>query len=209
VQLAALIVLATVEATSVEAARPAPARAGLSWAEADSLARKLESIDRRSRQAPDRRGRQAPGRPESVLVTQGELNSYLNLSLGPQMPPGVTDLEVTLESERIHTRAQVDLERVRAQVPSGTGWGALSFLGGSVPVELRARLIARDGFGTVQVDDVRLATLPLPVTVLEQIVTSATRSAANPNGFDILAPFRLPYAVKRVRIEPGRAFLDF
>ena len=201
-RLAVLIVLAAVEAPPVGAARPAPPRAGLTWAEADSLTRKLDTIDRRSRQRP-------PARPESVLVTQGELNSYLNLSLGYQMPPGVTDLEVTLETERIHTRAQVDLERVRAQVPSGTGWGALSFLGGSVPVELRARLVSRDGFGTVQVEDVRLATLPMPVTVLEQIVTSATRSASNPNGFDILAPFRLPYAVKRVRIEPGRAFLDF
>jgi hypothetical protein len=198
-----VLVLVPLAAASGGVVRPAaPPRPGLSWSEADSLSRKLESIDRRSRQP-------AQARPQSVLVTQGELNSYLNLSLGPQMPAGITDLEVMLESERIHARAQLDLEKVRAQVPSGVGWGALSFLGGTVPIELRARLVARDGFGTVQVEDLRLATLPVPVAVLEQIVTSATRTSSNPSGFDILAPFRLPYAVKRVRIEPGRGFLDF
>ena len=199
------IVLAIVTASAAAVAEaPRAARAGLSWAEAESLSHKLESIDRRQRQP---RGGRA--RSESVLVTQGELNSYLNLSLAPQLPPGVSGLRVALQSERIHARASVDLDKVRAEVPSATGWGPFSLLGGSVPVELRARLVSGDGFGTVEVEELRLATLPLPVSVLEQLVSSATRSSGNPRGFDILAPFRLPYTVKRVRIEPGRAYLDF
>jgi len=199
--LALAVVLAAAPAAG-EAPRSAPA--GLSWAEAESLSHKLEGIDRRQRQP-----RAGGVRTESVLVTQGELNSYLNLSFAPQLPPGLTGLRVALQSERIQARANVDLERVRAQVPSATGWGPFSLLGGSVPVELRARLVSGEGFGTVEVEDLRLATLPVPVTVLEQLVSSATRTSGNPRGFDILAPFRLPYAVKRVRIEPGRAYLDF
>jgi hypothetical protein len=197
-----LAVAAFAAAAIAEAPRAAPA--GLSWAEAESLSHKLERIDRRRRQP-----RAGAARRESVLVTQGELNSYLNLSLAPQLPPGVTGLRVALQSERIHARANVDLEKVRAQVPAATGWGPFSLLGGSVPVELRARLLSGDGFGSVEVEDLRLATLPVPVSVLEQLVSSATRNSGNPGGFDILAPFRLPYAVQRVRIEPGRAYLDF
>jgi hypothetical protein len=41
------------------------------------------------------------------------------------------------------------------------------------------------------------------------MVAAATRSARYPNGVDIQAPFRLPYAARRVRLEPGRAILEF
>jgi hypothetical protein len=40
-------------------------------------------------------------------------------------------------------------------------------------------------------------------------VARSTRKPDNPEGVDISAPFRLPYSVRRVRLEPGRAFLDF
>ena len=49
----------------------------------------------------------------------------------------------------------------------------------------------------------------VPISVLEQLVLSATKNDANPEGFDIHAPFRLPYSVNRLRLEPGRALLDF
>ena len=42
-----------------------------------------------------------------------------------------------------------------------------------------------------------------------QMVATATRSPRYPNGWDIHAPFRLPYAARRVRLEPGRAVLEF
>ena len=58
------------------AGRPTPARPDLSWAEADALAQKLADAERRMREG------KAPS-PVTVLVTEGELNSYLNLSLGP------------------------------------------------------------------------------------------------------------------------------
>jgi hypothetical protein len=40
-------------------------------------------------------------------------------------------------------------------------------------------------------------------------VVSSTRSEKYPDGFDIHAPVRLPYSVNRVRIEPGKATLEF
>ena len=32
---------------------------------------------------------------------------------------------------------------------------------------------------------------------------------SSPQGFDILAPFPLPWTARRVRLEPGRALVDF
>jgi hypothetical protein len=67
----------------------------------------------------------------------------------------------------------------------------------------------KDGFGQIEVDELRLGAVALPMSMLEQIVASSTRTPENPQGFDIHSPFRLPYALKRVRLEPGRAVLDF
>ena len=49
----------------------------------------------------------------------------------------------------------------------------------------------------------------MPLPFIERIVTSSTRNAQNPEGFDINAPFRFPYTLRRVRLEPGRALLEF
>jgi hypothetical protein len=200
-----MLVAALTLLLAAQAADPRPVpRAGLSWAEADSLTRKLASIEKRTtaRSAP-------PARAETVLVTEGELNSYLNLSFASQMPPGLSDVHVRLEHERIHARGQVDLERVRAEAGSRLQWKPLALLGGSVPVELSGRLMSGDGFGSVEVEQVRLASLPVPVSVLGQLVSSSTRTASDPDGFDILAPFRLPHSLRRVRLELGRAYLEF
>jgi hypothetical protein len=181
--------------------RPAPPRPGLSWDEADSLARKLAAIETRPRAAR----RQA----ERFLVTEGELNSYLLLTLAPEIPPAVADLEVHLEpGDRLSASALVDLDAVRSQIRLEGAFNPLSLLTGRVPIELRGRLENGDGIGVLDLEDVRMGGLKLPRPLLAQLVASSTRSARNPEGFDIDAPFRLPWEVKRVRIDAGQATLE-
>ena len=54
-----------------------------------------------------------------------------------------------------------------------------------------------------------MASIRVPVSVVEQMIASSTKSEKHPDGYDIHAPFRLPYSVNRVRIEPGKATLEF
>jgi hypothetical protein len=183
--------------------RPAPAQPGLSWADADALKQKLLLLDTRHRNRKIVAG-------EKVQVSETELNSYINLSMASQLPPGVTGIEVHFDSERIAAKALVDLERVQGQVPvSSSPWNPFSLLSGRVPVELKGKLTNADGFGTFAFEDIRVGALPLPASVLAQAVSSATKTRENPQGFDILSPFRLPYSVRRVRLQPGRAVLEF
>jgi hypothetical protein len=198
--LAALVLLAAA-GPPPEGARPEPARPGLSWADADSLSRKLQAIDARQRTAK-------PGRPGSVAVTEGELNSYLNLSL--KMPAGVSDVEVHLQRDGIFAKGLVDLERLQGRQPSQGPWSPFALLSGKMPVELKGRLqTQQDGFATVELEEVRVGPVKMPPSFVGQVVASATRTSENPQGFDILSPFRLPYSLKRVRIGSGQAVLEY
>ena len=184
-------------------ARPAASfRHGVATVDAESLARKLEAIERRAQE----------GRPtsrETVVVTEKELNSYLNLTAPPKLPPGLADVEFRLERERLEARGLVDLDRLQARGGPRGSWNPLALLSGWVEVELRGRLPNADGLATVEVEEVRLGGVSLPLTVLAQLVSAATRSQDKPQGFDIRSAFPLPYALKRVRLEPGRALLEF
>jgi hypothetical protein len=170
--------------------------------EAEALDRKFEDLNERHKAGKVTRGK-------SVLVTESELNSYLNLSLGEKMPRGFTDVAVRLEYERIHATGVLDLDQVRDKMPNLSPLSPLYWLTGRVPVLLRGRILNDDGFASVEWEDVRVANVPVPISLLHQIVSSTTKSEDHPDGFDIRAPFRLPYSVRQVRIEPGRAFLDF
>jgi hypothetical protein len=192
--------LAALASLPAGAQAPGAASGVTAAAAAESLARKLTAIEAKKR-AKVRK-------PETVVVTEHELNSYLNLKLGADMPTGISDVQVSMQRERLEATGQIDLDKLdlkKGQSP----FSPLALLSGKVPVLLRGRLQSLDGFGNVQIEEVQLATIPVPLSVLERLVASSTRNAQNPQGFDINAPFRFPYQVRRVRIEPGRALLDF
>jgi hypothetical protein len=180
---------------------PASAEPAVSWEQARSLAQKLEKLEERE---GGEGGKQVP---PAMVVTEGELNSYLNLSLGKKMPAGLADVQVLLDSDRIAARAMVDLEQVRARMADAGRWNPLSYLTGRVPLEVKGRYRhGQEGFGSVEVEEIWLATLPVPVSLLERVVSSAARGE---RPFDIQAPFRLPYAAKRLRVQKGQARLEF
>jgi hypothetical protein len=147
--------------------------------------------------------------PEQIEVTEGELNSFVNLSLGPQLPHGVSRIEFSFKKGHVGARALVDIAEVQQKLGVDVPAGGWSLLGGPVPVELDGQIISDDGFASINVKQVRVASIPVPVSVLEHVVASSTRTARNPKGVDILSPFRLPYSVRRIRVRAGRALLEF
>jgi hypothetical protein len=174
----------------------------LSWEDADTVQQTVTRIERRLRS-----GRSASD--ETVVVSQRQLNSYVNLSLGRSIPRGVTDLEIQLQRDRLGARALLDLDRVKQQLPDGAMSGVLAYLTGTVPVELVGRMWSTNGTGQVQIEQATLAGVSVPASLLAQVVSFSTRSRTQPAGVDILAPFRLPWTARQIRLEPGRALVDF
>jgi hypothetical protein len=206
-RLAPLLLLAAAPALALDGPASAPIRAtapsGVSWEESDSLSRKILALEKRVKERSTR--------AETILVTQGELNSFLTLAYADRLPKGVSGVSVRLDRDRIEAQGVVDLDQVGAQpAKAKSRWNGLAaMLTPSVSVLLRGRLINHDGFGTLEWEEIRFSALPLPIAALEQMVAAATRSPRYPNGWDMRAPFRLPYAARRIRLEPGRVFLDF
>jgi hypothetical protein len=208
--LSALCILALTAAVQAPAhtrndrvvAKRAPAPAGLSWDDADQVERLVARIERRLRT-----GRSAADGP--VLVTERQLNSYVNLTLAPSIPRGVTGLQLRLAQGRLAAQAQVDLDRVKGQLPPGAVGGVLALLSGTLPVELGGRLVAANGSGRIEIERASVGGVSLPASLVAQIVSLSTRSARTPQGVDILAPFPLPWTAREVRLEPGRALVSF
>lgn len=199
----ALVAFLALAVPSPAPAQAPPAPPALSAAAAQTLAKKLATIEKRGRNKP-----KGSGKAETVVVSEHELNSYLNLTLRQDLPKGVSDVHFAIQRERLEATGQLDLDSLDLN-RGGSPFSPLALLSGKVPVLLRGRLQSLDGFGTIQIEEAQLATIPVPLSLLERIVISSTRNAQNPEGFDITAPFRFPYTLRRVRLEPGRALLEF
>jgi len=179
-----------------------PAPEGLSWEDADWVAETVARIERRL-------GAGKPASRQTIVVTQRQLNSWVNLSLASKIPQGLSGLEVGLDKDRVVARGVLDLDQVKSKVPPGAGAGLLALLSGAVPVELKGRFSSADGTGKVEVEEAIVAGISLPPAAVAQIVGQSTRSAKRPQGFDLLSPFPLPFTARRVRLERERALVDF
>jgi hypothetical protein len=193
---------AATSAPRAEAAPRPPAPPGLSWEDADELARTVTRVERRLRT-----GRPAADGP--VVVTERQLNSYVNLSLAPLLPAGVSGLRLQLQKGRLGAQAQVDLDRVKGQLPPASTGGLLALLSGTLPVELSGRFVAANGSGRVEIEQASVGGVTLPSSLVAQMVSLSTRNAKRPQGLDILAPFPLPWTAREVRLEAGRALVSF
>lgn len=189
--------------------RPAPtanrraAAAGQSWEEADSLARKIEEAERRRKEKAG-----SARRPLTVTFTDRELSSYLNLSYAEKLPKGLSNVDVRFERERVTAKGMLDLDRIKGKVRQDS-WSPVSFMSGVVPVEATGKVSGKEGFGTVVWETVYVSSVRVPIAMLEQMVLSSTKNEEYPEGFDINAPFRLPYAARTLRVDRGRAVVNF
>jgi hypothetical protein len=189
------LLLADSAVSPVAAARPP-----ISREQADSLAKKLESL---SAPAPKK------GEPvRSVLFTEGEINSYLNLVVLPTVPT-VKDVDLRIANGQLLATGLVDIDQVKKQL-SLSPWNPVSFLKGRMSVNVSGHYAnaGAAGLGRVTIDEVRAGSVPIPVSIIEQIVANSTRTPQLPDGVDIREPFRLPSPLRGLRLEPGKAFLD-
>ncbi len=144
----------------------------------------------------------------AVVISEVEINDYLEDEGGEFLPGGVTDPRVGFEeSELISTRATVDLAAVSASRSRGA-LDPLRYLAGRLPVSATGFLRTDAGTGRLQIQRVTVAGLPVPHTVLQEIVRQYTKSDVNPNGVELTEPFELPYQIREVRVRQAELVVE-
>lgn len=153
--------------------------------------------------------RQSAGGPAGLRtpVTEDELNSWFAYQGQPLLPAGVMQPQVTIVGQgKVLGQATVDLDAIGAKrKPSGGAFDPFSLLAGKVPVSVTGMLQTRDGMGRFEVQSAEISGIPIPVTVLQELLTYYARTPERPQGVRLDAPFPLPSKIKQIEVGQGQA----
>jgi hypothetical protein len=166
--------------------------------DADSLHRKLVQIGEAGVRAK-------AARALSTTITEPELNAYLRYHAAGEIPAGVTEPYITIVGDgKLEGRATVDLDVIRRQ--KQREWtDPLGYVTGRVPVQAAGALDARDGIGRFTLESATIGGVPVPKSVLQELVSYYSRSAQNPTGVSLDAPFELPARIREIRVGQKQA----
>jgi hypothetical protein len=147
-----------------------------------------------------------PAAPLRTPVSEAELNSYLQFELGDKLPTGVKNPWVSILGEnRVSGRATVDLAQV-AKAHKSTGMmDPYNYLTGSVPITANGVLTSRNGVATFALESASISGVPVPMWMLQEIVSSYSKSPEAPQGIAIDKPFPLPAGIREIQIDRGQA----
>lgn len=143
--------------------------------------------------------------PKQTAVTEREVNAYLRAHEQDGLPQGVVDPLVTiLPDGRLQGRATVDLDQVRTAKDRGmmSPW---TLLRGRLPVEAVGVLRTGKGVGAFTLESATIGGVPVPTSVLHELVAYYTRGPAQPEGVNFEAPFRLPAGIREIHTALGQA----
>jgi hypothetical protein len=174
--------------------------AGYTRAESDAMQRKVEHIVLGVRSAA-KRTRLTP-------VSEREVNAYIRHQLRAQVPAGIAEPVITIVGGgRVTGRAIVDLDEVSRASRSHSWFDPLRLLTGRLPVTAQGMLETRDGVGRFTLESATISGLPVPKSVLQQVVSYYSRSDEQPQGIGLDDPFQLPAEILEIRVEPGQAIV--
>jgi hypothetical protein len=142
-----------------------------------------------------------------TTLLERELNAYISVHAKSELPVGVVDPTVTiLPDGRLTGRATVDLDAVRASQDRSilSPWALLR---GQMPVEAIGTLRTQKGVGAFALESASVGGVPVPKTILQELVSYYSRSETQPRGIDIEAPFQLPAHILEIRTAQGQALV--
>lgn len=172
----------------------------ISREQGDNLARKIEEINRNALAEPVR--------PKRTPMTEPEVNSYLAYNLKDKIPRGLAKPEIRMVGVgQLAGQVWVDMDEFKRGRGPGGIMDPLSYISGQVPVTARGVLRARDGRGQFQLTAAEINGVPVPKPIVQELVSFFSRTPANPNGFDLDAPFNLPAKIREILVNQGAAVM--
>jgi hypothetical protein len=167
--------------------------------QADAFAKKLAIIKQHAERSPDM--------PRRTTVTEAEVNSWFVYRAKPLLPVGVKDPSlVAVGNGKLLGVVTVDLEDIGKQKSNG-GADAWRLLGGQLPISLSGVLRTKGGRGQFELQSASIAGLPVPKTLVQELVTHYTRTDEKPDGVRLDEAFSLPANIKQIDVGQGQAIV--
>jgi len=176
------------------------AAAALTPQEADAFARKVAIISQQgtlvARTAAARR----------TPVSETEVNSWFAYRARPLLPVGMTEPQITIIGDgKVSGAATVDLDAVAKTKRTGSLIDPWSLLGGRLPVTVSGVLRTQNGEGRFELQQASISGVPVPKTILQELVSYYSKSAEDPRGIDLDEPFALPAGIRQIEVRQGQA----
>jgi hypothetical protein len=178
----------------------APIQAGdVSRQQADSFAKKVAIISQRGTGPASSTARR-------TMVSENEVNSWFAYSGRDVIPKGITQPKVTIIGNgKVMGLATLDLDTVSRERASGKTLDMWNLVGGQVPVTVTGVLQTKGGRGQFDLQSASVAGIPVPKSLLQELVSYYSRTADHPEGVRIDAPFQLPAKIQQIEVGPGQA----
>jgi hypothetical protein len=141
----------------------------------------------------------------SLQVTDAEVTAYLRYHATEDIPVGILEPSLqALGDGRVSGRAIVDLDAVRKQ--KQRGWmDPMGYLTGRLPVTAAGRLTTKAGVGRFELESAEVSGVPVPKTVLQELLSFYSRTPEDPDGINMDDPFELPSRIREIRVARGAA----
>jgi hypothetical protein len=145
-------------------------------------------------------------KPLRTTFTENEVNAFMVLSKDVELPVGVRDPRLTIEAgNRLSGRAVVDLDKVRLSKPRSVLDPMNLLLRGTVEVKAQGILQTANRKGTFTVESATLSGVPIPKSVLQELVYFYTKTPDHPSGYTLDSPFELPMNIRAIEFVRGSA----
>lgn len=144
------------------------------------------------------------GNQHDVVITERSLNGYLRFQGAELIPPAVTDPDIQMEEGGLVTvRANVDLDRLE-QRDDRDLLDPLRYLSGTLPVRVTAIVRSEDGTVSLDFESIHVGAVPVPQTILLELLSHYTKSNQEPDGLDLSSVFSLPRGIRAIRVEENQ-----
>lgn len=195
--------LAGIVVAAVGIVATAHGAASISRQQADAFSRKITLIRQQGESATLKSTKAGPKR---TAVTESELNSWFAYHSQPLLPDGLTKPTLTIIGNgRVAGEATVDLDAISKRRQSGGAFDPWNLVGGRLPVSVSGILHTGDGRGRFELQSAELSGIPVPKTLLQEIVSYYSRSGDRPSGVRLDDAFELPANIRQIEVGAGQA----
>lgn len=167
----------------------------------DRLQQKIDDINQNAAAAEPQ--------PKSTPFAESEINSYLAFNIKNKIPKGLAKPEITIVGNGSLTgRVFIDFDEFnRNRKPQDQWMDPLAYLSGRIPIDVRGTLRTQNGRGQFQFGAANIHGIPLPKSIVQELVSYFSRTAQNPKGFNLDAPFDLPAKIRRIEVNKAEAIM--